>query len=380
MDFTHLLTDTYNVVFLCVGIATLVYLSIGYGLVFMRVGRMKLRQAPPSGILPPVSVVIVAQNDADNLRRHIANILEQDYPDFEIIIVDYLSRDDTDYVMQICAAQYPNLKIVRIRDDVNFFHGKKYPLSLGIKSAQNDIIVLTDVNCEPPSVYWLRSVVSAYWNADIQIVLGFTHIAAKKTLLGHLQQYDNLVYNCQYLSAASLGFPYAASGSNLSYRRGFFFEKDGFIRHYVEPEGADDLFVNRNGNRINTGIALDENSMVEVDAAESYSIWYYRRRRRFSTRCYYSVWQRLRIVMRPLILLTFYASCIVLLARPLMPWLIPVLLLLLKLVWQIICVAQPQKRFKLKGYHWFSPLLELYFVGADALSALFSFHPKRCNP
>lgn len=381
MDFVQLLSDTYSIVLLCTGAVALIYLAVSYGLVFLRVARIRQRQVQESdGDLPSVSVVIVVQNDADKIRSHIANLLEQDYPDFEIIIVDYMSQDDTDYVLQICTAQYANLKLVRIRDDVNFFHGKKYPLSLGIKSAKNDIIVLTEMNCEVPSLGWLRAMVNSYRFGDTQIVLGYTRVDAKKNLLGHLQQYDNFVFNCQYLSAASFRHPYTGNGCNLSYRRDFFFDKGGFIRHYLEPEGADDLFVNRNGDRNNTDIELSPDAMVVVDAFDSMSVWQYCRRRRLSTRCYYSFLQRLRIVMRPLTLLIFYAACVLMFFQPAIPWMVPVALLLLKMVWQIICVAQPLKRFQLKGYHWFSPLLELYFVFNNAISVMLAFHRKRCNP
>ena len=237
MDFAHLLTDTYAIVQLAVGAAAFVYVALSYGLTFLRMGIVKEADSKTDtasgGGLPSVSVVLVAQNNADMLRQHIPGLLEQDYPNYEVVVVDYESKDDTEFVLQLCEENFPNLKRVKISENVNFFHGKKYPLAIGIKSAKNDIIVLTDVDCEPESENWLRSVVKGYKSAATKIVLAPTRLDAKPGLLGILERYDNMVYHCQFMSAATLGHVYTGLGSNLSYRRSFFFENDGFIRHYL---------------------------------------------------------------------------------------------------------------------------------------------------
>ncbi len=391
MDFAHLLTDYYALAVLIVAALAFLYLMLSYGLTFMKMGVMrtgkKSKKGEDNAAAPyadnpnlPVTVVIVAHNGAEKLRQHLACIMSQNYPNYEIVVVDYKSQDDTGFVLQLCEPAFPGLRRVPIKNDVNFFQGKKFPLAIGIQSAKNDVLVLTDVDCEPLGFQWLNAIVSAYKNDSTKMVIAPTVLDTKPGLLGALQQYENLVRNAQMLAVAASGKAYTGMGSNLSYRRSFFFENDGFSRHYTEPEGSDDIFVNRNSHKGNTAVVLNDDALVKKEAATTFGSWHYHRRQRISTRCYYSFFQRLRIAMRPLMLVLFYAACIYMFFLPSVPWLIPSLLLLVKLVWQIVCVMLAQKRFSLRNYHWFSPLLELYFLVADTILAIITLHPKRCNP
>jgi cellulose synthase/poly-beta-1,6-N-acetylglucosamine synthase-like glycosyltransferase len=167
-----------------------------YGLFHLRIGRWHRKAgkegAPEGGneSLPPVSVVLTARNDGTWLKENLVYLLEQDYPDFEVVVVDYLSHDDTQYVLKLLKDYYPHLKIVPFKEDVNLFQGKKYPLSIGIKSAKNDILLLADPDCTPKNMQWLRGMVKGYYRKDIKIVLGICGLKRTKTLLGVLQQYD----------------------------------------------------------------------------------------------------------------------------------------------------------------------------------------------
>ena len=199
-------------------------------------------------------MVLTARNDAVWLKENLVYLLEQDYPDFEVVVVDYLSHDDTQFVLKLLKDYYPHLKVVPFKEDVNLFQGKKYPLSIGIKSAKNDILLLADPDCTPKNMQWLRGMVKGYSDKNTQIVLGFCGLKRTKTLLGVMQQYDNLSYSSHYLGHALLGHPYTGSGRNLSYRRNFFFKQGAFIRHYSVAGGSDDLFVYQNATGNNTAI------------------------------------------------------------------------------------------------------------------------------
>lgn len=393
MDFAHLLTDIYALVVVGAGAVAFIYLMLSYGLTFLKLGVMKPGKAKKKkggeeteaesvgDRHPMVSVVMVAHNSSENLRQHLPAIMMQDYQgqNFEIVVVDYKSQDETSFVLQECKHIFPKLHIEPFQTDVNFFQGKKFPLSIGIQSASSDIVLLTEVDCEPDE-HWISAIVAAYRDDDTKIVLAPTVLVVKKSLLGHLQQFDNLVRHVQMFAVAASRRAYTGIGTNLSYRRSFFFDCGGMSRHYVEPEGADDIFVNRNSRKGNTAVTLAPEAIVRKEAESTFSQWSYHRRQRASTRCYYSFLQRLRIVMRPLMLVLFYAACAYMFVLPSVPWVIPAALLLLKLVWQIVCVAYAQKRFSLQNYHWFAPLFELYFLVADTILAIITLHPKRCNP
>ena len=390
MNFAHLLTDTYAIVLMAAALVTFVYLAVYYGLTFMRVGlRAKKLAAASGGDDEAVemaedgvstSVVLVVHNDSELMRQHIPSVLVQNVKDYQVVIVDYMSVDDTNFVLQICSKDYPNLNCVRIRDDVNFFKGKKYPLSMGIRSAKGEAVVLTQPDCEPVDFTWAQKMTEAFADEKIQIVLGYTRLRTKKNLLGWLEQYYNMDYNCKMLSSAMMGHPYTGMGSNLAHRRQFFFDKDGFINHYIEPCGADDIFVNRNATKTNTAVCLDPKAAVVADGAFSFFTWRYMRKQTYSTRCYYSLWQRLRLVLRPIMVVLFYVICGLMFALPSVPWIIPAVLLLLKMAWQVVCVGCVQPMFAIRNYHWFAPLMEIYFVFSNTFLSIISLHPKRCNP
>lgn len=396
MDFTPILTEPVAIVLLAVLAASFIYLMVHYGVTFFHVGHWHLMQddkhmskstpspdeleedASPEPVmatdrsvksddrrLPPVSVIMTAHNDAEWLRENIVYLLEQDYPNFEVVVVDYVSHDDTQFVLKLCSENYSHLKVVPFPADVNMFRGKKYPLSIGIKSAKHDILLFADPDCVPKDFNWIREMVSGYDTPEKQIVLGYSGIKQEKTLLNWMQVYDNMVYNVSFLSSAIHGRPYTGCGRNLSYRRSFFFRQGAFISHYRIAEGADDMFVNQNARKDNTSVVLTSGSYVMSEAQKTFVLWHRFRRCRTATRRFYSASQKLALLLPPLSLLLFYVATVLLIVLKLFPWQIIVGVLAVKFAWQIVSVYQSVRRLGVKKVHWFSPFFELYFLFAN---------------
>jgi glycosyltransferase involved in cell wall biosynthesis len=384
LTFSHLLSDTHAIVLTAVLIAAFIYLCIYYGLYHFRVGRHSLNKpdVKPTGSLsgndtPPVSVVLTARNDAAWLRENLVYLLEQDYPNFEVVVVDYLSQDDTQFVLKLLRDYYKHLKIVPFKEDVNLFQGKKYPLSIGIKSASNDILMLADPDCTPKNLNWLRGMVKGYRDKDTQIVLGYCGVKRTKTLLGTLQQYDALAYGAQYLGSALIGHPYTGSGRNLSYRRSFFFKQGAFIRHYDVADGSDDLFVYQNADKHNTAVCITPDACLNAEPKKSFAQWHDDRRHRVATRNRHSLASRLSEEMHPAANLAFYAAAALLLVFRLYTWPIVAAALVLKWAWQIISFSMLTKRFDGGYVHLAAPLLEIYFIFANTILILLPLHNNR---
>ena len=372
MDFTYLLSDLYTQVLAAVLAVSLILLCLYYGLVYLRVGRYRRTaeaKEPPEG-LPPVSVVLTAQNDGEWLRANLLYLLEQDYPDFEVVVVDYLSHDDTKFVLQVLSENYKHLKVVTFHDDVNGFQGKKYPLSIGIKSAKNDILLLADPDCTPKNMQWLRGMVKGYLNKDTQIVLGFCGLKRTKTLLGVMQQYDNLSYSSHYLGNAIMGHPYTGSGRNLSYRRSFFFKQGAFISHYSVAGGSDDLFVYQNADRKNTAVCIDSDACLSTEPKKTFKQWHLQRLDRVATRSWHSVGSRLLEDLMPLFNIIFYLMAVLLILRGTLPWIIVAAVVAIKWAWQMVSFAQLCKRFEGGLTYLLSPILEIYFIIANTILVL----------
>ena len=202
----------------------------------------------------PVSVVICARNEAENLEKYIPLICEQEYSNFEVIVVNDCSEDETEDVLKRLSNKYSNLRFTFIKEDERFSHGKKLALTVGIKSAKNEWLLLTDADCHPTSNQWI-STMSEHFIENNSIVLGYGGFDAEKGFLNKFFRFDVVFIALQYLSYAVIGKPYMGVGRNLAYRKSLFFANKGFASHARLNSGDDDLFINE--------VATSKNILVE---------------------------------------------------------------------------------------------------------------------
>ena len=381
MDFSNVLNSTVSLSLLIVLAVSLVALLLYYGLIWLKVGVYKNNKLPKredvaDKDLPSVSVVIVTHNEDEQLKKSLPYLLEQDYPDYEVVVVDYMSTDETKFVLRVCSENYPILKPVTLRNDVNMYKGKKFPLSIGIKSATKDIILLTEPNCVPKTFDWVKTVMCGYLRGA-SMVLGYSLLNDGKGLLNAMQQYDNMTYTASYMGFAICGMPYSGTGLNLSYKRDFFFGRHGFMSHYTIEDGADDLFVNQNANKSNTVVMLEEDAAVMRDAKPTFGQWHMERQQRRRTHRYYSFGHRVALRLYPLMQALFWMSLLWLWIGGLFPWQLLLAALAVKIIWQIICSALLGKRLKTKIVQFFSPFFELYFLFANTFLAISTLRMKK---
>ena len=268
---------------LCVfGLAWLVQMCYIWGL-FSRLAFFKKKKydndAPN---YEPVSVIVCAKDAYEYLVDLVPKILSQDYPDFELVIVNDCSTDETTDYLKILTDKRPDINVVSLTQSLNFFHGKKFPLSMGIKSAKHDLLLLTDADCMPENDQWIKGMVSAY-RKDTEVVLGYGPYFVRKGLLNKLIRFDTLYTAIQYFSMALAKRPYMGVGRNLSYRRELFYKNKGFTSHYTIPSGDDDIFISQVANKKNTRIFIDPNNRIESEPKHTLSGWIYQKRRHYST-------------------------------------------------------------------------------------------------
>lgn len=233
-----------------------------------------------------VSVVICAKNEYYNLKRNLPLILEQDHPSFEVVVVNDNSQDDSLELLEEMAREHSNLKIVNLSQDLNFFQGKKFPLSLGIKSASNDILLLTDADCRPSSKDWIKNM-SGKFRGENEIVLGYGGYERKRNLINYIIRYETIWVAIQYLSFSLAGRTYMGVGRNLAYSKSLFYRNKGFSSHYTVASGDDDLFINSVATRKNVAIEIAHGSHTVSVPKTSFSSWIIQKRRHLTTWKYY---------------------------------------------------------------------------------------------
>ncbi|HRN42908.1 MAG TPA: glycosyltransferase, partial [Vicingus sp.] len=198
-------TDYVVLLFLIVFVVQLIY----YLGIFSRFAFYK-RKEKHIHSFEPVSVVICAKNERDNLLNFLPEFLAQDYPTFEVIVVNDHSIDDTVDVLKAYSLQFPNLKVVTVPDNDRFYGSKKFALTLGIKAAQYENILLTDADCRPTSNQWIK--LMSNYPVNKSIVLGFGAYQKQPGMLNKLIRFETLFTAMQYFSFALCKMPYMGVG------------------------------------------------------------------------------------------------------------------------------------------------------------------------
>lgn len=248
---------------------------------------------------PPVSVVVCAHNEYNNLQDYLTILLDQDYPCYEVIVVDDSSEDGSDLLLERWSRQYPNLYHTFVPRGARVLSSKKLALTIGIKAANHEHVLLTDADCRPESRYWIREMVKGFNTSQIEVVLGFSPYFEKKGLLNRLIGYDTLFNGLQYMGMARAGKPYMGVGRNLAYKRSTFFSTNGFKGLLGNQAGDDDLFINRVATRHNTNVICNRESIIWSEPKTTWREWFHQKRRHLSVSPHYRTSSKLRLFLEP---------------------------------------------------------------------------------
>jgi glycosyltransferase involved in cell wall biosynthesis len=230
-----------------------------YFVVFIVAFSKKQNQKEPQPL--PVSIIVCAHDEENNLKELIPALLAQDHPAFEIIIVDDRSNDSTFDLLLSEAAKDHRVRMVHVNRTPPHANSKKYALTLGIKAARYEWLLLTDADCRPQSNSWVR-IMSSNFNDQTNFIIGYSPYLKRPGILNAFIRFETLLTAIQYLSFAVLGNPYMGVGRNLAYRRSRFLDVKGFNNILGVTGGDDDLFVNQHANGGNTVVCLDVNAQV----------------------------------------------------------------------------------------------------------------------
>lgn len=326
---------------------------------FLRVGRYK----PVNAVVhetPPVSIVICAKNEENNLTQYLPLVLAQDYPAFEVVIVNDCSWDNTGDILEEFAKRHPNVKIVTIKEDEYYQHGKKVALMLGIKGATNELMLLTDADCRPASDQWLKQMVMRY-NAGADIILGYGPFIPEKGFLNRIIRFDAAMIGINYLSFSLAGTTYMGVGRNLAYKKKLFYKVKGFASHYHIPSGDDDLFVNEAAPGQKISVVLEKEAFTYTRAKDSFKGWWRQKQRHLLTGKRYKFRHKLLLGLYIFAQWLFFAGFITALILQ-FQWMVVTGLFALRLLIQMLIFNSCFKKLDEKGLLLLVPFMELYFL------------------
>jgi glycosyltransferase involved in cell wall biosynthesis len=324
-----------------------------------------------------VSVIICARNEEENLRKFLPAVLEQDYPDFEVIVVNDCSEDGTDNVLAGFLKTYPRLRVSNITRDPKFTHNKKFAQFIGIKAARNELLLFTDADCRPESSKWIGKMASRF-EEKTSFVLGYGGYFTGKGLLNRYIRYDCMTIAVQYLGMALRGMPYMGVGRNLAYRKSLFFERKGFGQHSHLASGDDDLFVNSNATPENIAVEFGKESHTRSVPALNISGYVKQKSRHLTTARHYRTAHKIILLGEPVSRVVFYAFLVILLSR-LYAWPLVAGLFLVRLIIQLIVFFLNRKKFNEPGILPLFPIFDLVSPFINAAFFAGSLREGRAN-
>lgn len=327
----------------------------------------------------PVSIIICAHNEEANLKEFLPSILGQDYPEFEVIVVDDCSDDGTNWVLKAFAEAHPKrLKIVEIKEHIRLKHTKKFAVTMGIKAAQYERLLLTDADCLPNSPYWLAEMAGAFAN-DKEIVLGYSPYFKHKGLLNKLIRFETSHTAMSYLTYALKGDAYMGVGRNLAYTKSLFYQGKGFVKHMHIKSGDDDLFVNQNTTKTNTVIAIAPEAQVYSNPKESWRSYYKQKARHSGASTLYKGRHKSMLGTQLISAMLFYLCMILCVIVEPSLWYIPLTAYLLRLISQFFIFHRIYHKLAVHDLIWWLPLLDVLYYFYICINGLFNRGKKQTS-
>ena len=323
----------------------------------------KNEQTVDQNACPGVSVILCAHNEAYNLSHYLQALLTQDYPEYEVIVVDDGSEDETRAMIERYMIRDERLHMTFVPYGARVGSTKKLALTLAAKAAKYDYLLLTDADCVPESNQWIRAMMAGFANEKTDVVLGFSPYFAEEGHVNRLVRYDTLFNGLHYLGAALCGHPYMGVGRNLAYRKAMFFESGGFTHLMNNIAGDDDLFVNHVATKENTSVVLRRESFTWSIAKKTMRDWLQQKRRHLSVSPAYREGTKARLAFEPMTRGLFYAAVIGMIVwywpqtlQVTIPLLVAIGLFLFRWILQTAVLNVSARRMGLPKFNMFSVL------------------------
>lgn len=325
----------------------------------------------------PISVIVCARNESENLQRFLPSILNQDHPNFEVIIVNDRSWDGTAEILENFEKKYDRLKVVTVAEGDKFIAGKKFAVTMGIKAASHDWLVFTDADCEPASVNWLTHMQQPQ-NDGTEILLGYSPYYKKRSLLNALIRFETFFTAVNYLSYALKGMPYMGVGRNMAYKKSLFFKNKGFAAHMHIPSGDDDLFVNANANHKNTAIRIHKDAQVWSEPNTSWFAYLRQKKRHFGAGKLYKPKHKFILSTQIIVQFLFYVIGIVLLFFPATLY-ISLGIFALSILIRSFIYPRLLSRLSYRELRWWFPILDIILFVFLVLNGILSIFVKKVS-
>jgi len=339
--------------------------------VYRKIAAYKIQVLPEKEEMLPLSVIICARNEEENLKQFLPSILLQRYPEFEVIVVNDCSVDDSEWLLKKYAEQYTNLQVINLKEHPRYKHGKKFAVTIGIKAAKHEHLVFTDADCQPQSDNWLTYIGHTF-TTGVEIVLGYSPYIKQPGFLNRFIRFEAFHTAMSYLSYALKNRAYMGVGRNMAYTKKLFFKGKGFANHMHIASGDDDLFVNQNASADNTAICIHPDAHVWSIPKQRYADYYIQKLRHYSASKAYKADHKRMLANQIVSAVAFY--CLLLACFLIYPlyWKYFLAVYLLRLIVQLIIYRAAMKKLRVLDLFVFLPILDIVYYFYSCFSGFLS--------
>jgi glycosyltransferase involved in cell wall biosynthesis len=346
-------------IILYIFIAIVVIQLFYYLFVFGKFSFAKAQEINAKNI--PISVIVCAKNEEENVSKYVPLLAEQNYPDFEIVLIDDASSDNTLDLFEEFEKKYSNVKLVKVKNNEAFWGNKKYALTLGIKAATKEHLLFTDADCYPTSKEWITAM-SSQFSSEKTIVLGYgAYEKIGNSFLNKIIRFETLLTAVQYFSWAKMGHPYMGVGRNLAYKKEEFFNVNGFIDHIQIRSGDDDLFINQAAKSANTAVSYSSESFTYSESKTSFKDWFIQKRRHVTTAKHYKAFDKMQLGLFFISQLLFLIVPVILLAFQ-FQWILVLSLIGFRYLFTWIVLGFAAGKLKEKDVMYWYPFIEIILI------------------
>ncbi|WP_019038193.1 glycosyltransferase [Psychroflexus tropicus] len=303
----------------------------------------------------PVSVIICARNEAKSIASNLKLILNQEYPSFEVIVVDDCSEDNTVLEVQRLQKLYSNLKLVQLTSKPS--NSKRNALKNGVLASKNETILLTDADCRPVSKYWIQGM-TAEISESSNCVLGYSPYTEYPTFLNSVIQFETLQTASLYMSQAVQGNAYMSVGRNVLYSKSLFLISENFENEKHLTSGDDDLLIQNIKDKKQITVSLAAETFIESQPKTNFTAWWKQKLRHYSSADYYSLSNKLFLGVFHGCQGLFWLSFTVLMFSEYMP--LSLIIVSSTLLLKSVLMKYLFRIFKISNrYLWLWPILEI---------------------
>ena len=335
--------------------------NCGYYLYLSRFSFLKAEKSSKQFDRVPVSVIVCAKNEAQNLKANIPLLVAQQYPEFEIILINDNSSDDSLEIMEAFALQSDKIRVVDVAGNEHFWGSKKYALTLGIKRVKHEHLLFTDADCAPTSPKWIENMVNQFDN-EKTIVLGYgAYHRIKRSWLNKIIRFETVLTAVQYFGYAINRNPYMGVGRNLAYTAKTFYNNRGFMEHIKIASGDDDLFINSAATATNTAICLSPEAFTYSNPKLTWKSWFIQKRRHTSVAQHYKTKHKLQLGLFYLSQVLFLLLAFILLGLG-FNWQLTLTIILLRYAIAWIVIGSASGKLNERDLLLWFPIIEIFLL------------------